>query len=312
MLKRLAKVVVFVLFVVSASYASLPARADAGVVCPPGQVVAAGGLCMITVTVPGEPAVPAPGGGQPPAPDTGGVVEGCEESASGRPIPCQTAGGAYWSKDHQCYVSLVDPQPDKSDPIWEGRTEGAIYRCHPLIPIPVDQKFWSLNPPAGPAIQVNPAVVAQTIVEQMNLRAITIGMAPEDRPDSIGLVGLPVWMWVAQPGPDTFGPLTRSASAGAVTVTATAKVNQIVWDMGDGNTVTCTTAGTPYLEQYGAQMSPDCGHRYVRQGVYPVTATSYWVVAWTATTGQSGSIPLQFSQSRQVQIGELQVTNGNR
>ena len=44
--------------------------------------------------------------------------------------------------------------------------------------------------PAGPA------VVARSIVEQMQLRAITIGMVPEDRPGSMGVVGLPLWMWV--------------------------------------------------------------------------------------------------------------------
>ena len=39
-------------------------------------------------------------------------------------------------------------------------------------------------------------MVAQSIVEQMELRAITIGMVPEDRPGSLGVVGLPLWMWV--------------------------------------------------------------------------------------------------------------------
>ena len=61
----------------------------------------------------------------------------------------------------------------------------------------------------------------------MNLRPISIGIVPEDRPGSVGLVGMPVWLWAASPGPaQSWGPITRSASAGGVTVTATAKVQQ--------------------------------------------------------------------------------------
>ena len=58
--------------------------------------------------------------------------------------------------------------------------------------------FWSASMPAGPAAPVDPAVVAQTIVSQMELRAFDIGMVPEDRPGSMGIVGLPMWLWVTQ------------------------------------------------------------------------------------------------------------------
>ena len=52
--------------------------------------------------------------------------------------------------------------------------------------------------------------------------------------------------------------------------------------------------------------SPDCGYRYSRQGVYTVRATSYWVVRW-AGIGQSGTIPLQFTRSAVITVGEAQV-----
>ena len=62
----------------------------------------------------------------------------------------------------------------------------------------------------------------QIAIENMHLRAIDIGIAPEPGPDSIGLVGMPVWMWAANPDEHTVGPITESASAGGITVTATA------------------------------------------------------------------------------------------
>ena len=69
-------------------------------------------------------------------------------------------------------------------------------------------------------------------------------------------VGMPVWMWAKNPNAHTVGPITESASAGGITVTATAKVLDITWDMGDGTEVVCNTAGTPYKPEFGRKDSP--------------------------------------------------------
>jgi hypothetical protein len=114
------------------------------------------------------------------------------------------------------------------------------------------------------------------------------------RPGSVGIVGLPTWMWVADPGQHTWGPITRTASSAGYGVTATAKVQRVVWAMGDGNTVTCTKRGTPYADSFGKRASPDCGYTYTRQGTYTVRATSYWRVIW-AGIGQSGTIAAPLS-----------------
>ena len=87
--------------------------------------------------------------------------------------------------------------------------------------------------------------VAQLAIADMKLTAINIGIAPKAEDGRIGLVGMPIWMWVNNPDAHTWGPATASATAGGITVTATARVHQITWDMGDGHTVTCRTAGTP-------------------------------------------------------------------
>lgn len=90
--------------------------------------------------------------------------------------------------------------------------------------------------PGAPAI--DPAVVARRAVDQMELKGPDI-----TSPHAAGksLVGMPMWMWV-RPGPTTYGP--ASASAGGMTVTATARVTAVRWAMGDGTTVTCTGPGT--------------------------------------------------------------------
>ncbi|MFE7478568.1 ATP/GTP-binding protein, partial [Streptomyces sp. NPDC057575] len=101
------------------------------------------------------------------------------------------------------------------------------------------------------------------------------------------VVGMPMWMWATR-STSSYGPTTAKATAGGVTVTATAKVSTIQWAMGDGTTVTCTGPGTPYTPDQGKTLSPECGHRYERSaadqqdGRYKGTATATWTVTWTA------------------------------
>ena len=76
--------------------------------------------------------------------------------------------------------------------------------------------------------------------------------------------------------------------------------------MGDGQVVVCQGPGTPYLDSYGRRSSPTCGHTYTRQGRYTVRATSHWVISW-AGIGQSGTIPLDLTNTVNLTIGEVQV-----
>lgn len=74
----------------------------------------------------------------------------------------------------------------------------------------------------------------------------------------------------------SWGPNTKTASAGGYSVTATGRVTRVVWSMSDGQTVACSTPGTSYADSFGVAPSPDCGYRYSRQGTYTVSATSCW------------------------------------
>ena len=185
---------------------------------------------------------------------------------------------------------------------------GAIYDCVAPDSGPYSNgaRFWL---PSAPTNALAPQQAADSVVRRMDLRAAEIGIVPEDKPGSIGAVGAPVYMWTT-PGPMTFGPQTLTGSAGGVTITATAKVDRIVWNMGDGNAVTCRTPGTVYEDRYGFAMSPDCGYRYTHTSAgkpgnaYRVTATSYWLVDWSGPAGSSGQIPLTLTSSTSIVVGE--------
>lgn len=147
---------------------------------------------------------------------------------------------------------------------------------------------------------VNPGQLARSLLDEMNLTPIDIGITPKG-PDAMALVGLPVWLWVDDPSSTSWGPKTISAGG----VTMTAKAHKVVWDTGDGDTVSCGK-GTEWHYGVGEEPSPTCGHTYSKQGRYTVEATSYWTADWSGY-GQSGSFAFELTRSQGLDVGELQV-----
>ncbi|MFB8441198.1 ATP/GTP-binding protein [Streptomyces niveus] len=249
-----------------------------------------------------EAGTPGSGGGKPDQSGGTGGSGGAEQTGdSGSDKPSRT-----------CTYKKLDPQPPEGSFMWEGHApdEGAVYveRCvtdgDPNSG--VIQTLWSAEEPEA---QIDPAVLAQQAVDKMLLRGPEIGITP--KPGGKGVVGMPVYLWTER-GAETYGPNTATASAGGVTVIATAKVSRIVWAMGDGKTVTCTTAGTPYKPSFGKKPSPDCGHRYnspsstEASGKFHVTATSTWTIDWTGG-GQSGQLIETRDGAVDITVAEVQV-----
>ena len=244
-----------------------------------------------------------------PAGQASSGTQVCKDNETGDEIPC-THNGAWWNQQRQCYLSVAKPQPDRSEPIWEGKNGGVVMFCAKQH-LGTMRNYYLWMESAAPA--PDPEVLAQEAIAQMNLSAIRIGTYPTSStisPESMGFVGYPVWMWAQDPDEHTWGPITRSASAGGHTVTATARVSHVAWHMGDGTTVTCHRPGhrVPHPPPGPERTSPTCGHRYTTQGHHTVTATSHWTITWNGA-GQHGTIPLELSASTTLTIGELQVVN---
>lgn len=295
MLKRVGHLVVVLAFFA----APLPA-AVADVVCAQRD---ANGVCILTTDTGYDGGASGAGGA------SGGSAAYCPTLVPNRQVLCQLPDGAWWNRANSCYVRIADPQPPADQLDQWGK---------PLGLHPGEKAFWCYAAPSGgsggsyPIIwlpvapAVDPLVLARQAISQMNLSAITVGIVPDPLPGRVGIIGMPTWMWAEGPSENTTGPITRSASSAGNVVTATATVKRIVWDMGDGHTVTCTGPGTRYEDRYGKTNSPTCGYTYTRQGDFTVTATSYWEVAWNGM-GQSGVIPLTFSRSASITMGEIQV-----
>ena len=226
-------------------------------------------------------------------------------------MPCHTPELGWFNRSSGCYFAAVSPPPPADDPVWRGNSTGAVYlmTC-PGIGGTGGGWVWRATPPAGfGAAGLTPAQLAEQAVELLGLEGPRIGIAPP--PGTTGLVGVPVWLWT-EVTPTTWGPASATATVPGLSVTATARAQQIVWSMGDGTSVTCTDPGTPYSESWGGRQSPTCGHIYSRSSAgqpedrYPVTATTTWQVAWTSG-GESGVLTVVRASTTTVSIGELQV-----
>ena len=285
-------------------------------------------VCDVVVTNPGDPGTSNPGTGTGPADFTPGPSKCVDNYTKPAPteIPCNV-GNAWFDNERQCYWSLDDPQGPTTthDP-----SVGAWYtctftdaRCPPAqgcFSVPV----WRNTPPPG-INRYTPAQAAGALAKTFVLSPIEIGMAPElkvhtdDPPGTAPYrrtwVGIPVWLWVNNPAPTSWGPQSKTATLGGVTVTANASVQSLYWNSGDGQNVTCG-AGTPFnaaaYANQAAVDSPTCGIRYqhtTKGGTFTVTATTSWVVQWTGG-GQSGQIQMPTTTSTtDVRVGELQSVN---
>lgn len=276
-------------------------------------------------------------------PSNGGEGDGGDENDSHTgcaqndptvvPAPCSHSDFVF-SEEHDRYFRRLTP--DENEPFrppdgelsylgyWTGAPdEGWMYEWRKLSGFSGSTSYdwgvrgymWLADEPGG--LQVDPEALAQAVLDGMNLQRVQIGMAPtpiEQMPDSIGLVGAPNWMWVRNPGPTTWGPITDTGSQAGVSVTVSARVEEVVWDLGDGSTVTCDSPGDPYRESYGVRESPSCGHTYHETSsdqpnqAYPVTATANWVAEWEASTGAQGALDVApLSSTVHVRIGERQL-----
>ncbi|MFE5564727.1 hypothetical protein ACFQ68_07015 [Amycolatopsis japonica] len=210
------------------------------------------------------------------------------------------------------------PQPAGGDPMWAGKDASKgkliVQICGVGGPgggYPGEARVvYVPNGEAAPVIpQVSPAELARRAIEQMGLSAPDIELAPPADSPYGATIGFPVWMWTGR-SEATTGPVTRTASAGAVSVTATAKLARITWAMGDGTSKVCGP-GTPFTEGRAGQPSPDCGHTYVAKsasGTFSIRATSQWDISW-AGGGMSDSETMDLTSTARLPVREIRTLN---
>lgn len=246
-----------------------------------------------------------------PGSEGGSDGSGGDEAGSGG----GNGGGGETAADDNgltdCTSSIVDTKAD-SHPLAGPRPSGGpfvlvVETCRTPSGSTVQTGEW-LEQGADGQVQIRPEVLAQRAVDRLQLPAPQIAASPEE----YQLVRLPTWLWLEG---DSWSAQSASASVPGLTVTATATPVKATWDMGDGSTVVCEDAGTPWTPAFDAKdASPDCGHTYERSsarapsGEYEVSVVVEWAVSWSGG-GQSGTGP-GMTTTAQVswQVAESQAT----
>jgi hypothetical protein len=240
----------------------------------------------------------------------------------GQAVPCRTADG-FFDAASGCYLTPQDAPTSLVNPVSGYPPGTKFYRCWVILGV-VDgrpqgiERFESVIREPGQTQTIDPRVAAQQVVETMDFVAPQLGLSPYVQSATHdGIVNVPVWMWVTDPGSTTTGPQTKRAAVGGVAIEATGTVDRIEWSMGGGETVTCKGRGTPFSRAMAEgkslkeiPSSPTCGHKYrktsrcEKSGTYQITATAYWNVHWTGG-GMEGDIPLNFSRSVPLRVTDL-------
>ena len=169
-------------------------------------------------------------------------------------------------------------------------------------------------PAAGePAAAPSPGALATQAVNRTPLPAPEIEMAPGGNIPQ--LVNLATFLWI---NPAQWVPQTASATAGGVTSTVTATPERVVWDMGQGDSVTCEGPGLPYEPNLPDDAQPsDCKFTYRASSAgrpdktFIVRATIEYHVTWSAS-GAAGGGDLGISRrssTTPVRVAELQALN---
>jgi hypothetical protein len=191
-------------------------------------------------------------------------------------------GGGGGSSSGCTYTSVDQNMSDIADDLashgWgnpRGSGPGAWYRK--VCPDGSGTVVWI--PDGG----VDPAVLAQQAFDQTNIPLPGAQLNPPS--SSHQVVNLESWMWV-----DNWQTVSASATAGTITATVTAVPVRVVWSMGNGDQVTCNSAGTAYDPSVAPEAQhTDCSYTYrhssasAQDGTFTVRATEEWHVTWSAS-----------------------------
>lgn len=138
------------------------------------------------------------------------------------------------------------------------------------------------GPPPPPPADVVAAQAASTL--QLALPAVAT--APPQ--GGVQLVGVDVWFWVTNSQP---AQATATVPGLSATVTATPTATHLAF--ADGTQVECGGGGTPYdRTRPGRQQRSTCTRIFRDRGRQRVDVTVDWAISWTASTGETGVLPV--------------------
>ena len=110
------------------------------------------------------------------------------------------------------------------------------------------------------------------------------------------------------PNPNTWGPITKTVTQSGYSITATAAVTHLTWEMGNGDTKTCDKGVEHPEHNTRDEKSPSCGYIYHQTGNYTISATAHWGIVWSGL-GQQGTIGMDLTAQAHTKVVEVSAVN---
>ena len=180
-----------------------------------------------------------------------------------------------------CDASFYDPKnPDEFK-----NERKAFYEANP------DQNIWVPAGQQAPRPYISGARLAKIAWEAVKIPAPTVETNPKVGDRGATLVGMDTWVWATG---DTPTSVTATATAGDTTATITAGSSGLQLSAPDGK-ATCTGFGIPWHSGMPEGSSP-CTISFNRSsahlgGTTPLTIQVAYSASYTATDGNSGTLP---------------------
>jgi hypothetical protein len=211
----------------------------------------------------------------------------------------------------------MDPQPPRSDPIWQGHTDGAIYTgagwCKDGMMFLGPWIRWLPGAPAPPAVSA--AELARQAFAALTIPKPVMRRSPDEGNSDAGMpytwVNLWTWYWTTPP---SWRTLSKTASLGGIWATVTVRPTELVFNPGNGEAPTaCPGPGRAWTEADG-NSSPSgggCGYRYTRvSNSLTATLSTHWDASWAASTGETGTLPVAATRTASTfKVQQIQVVN---
>jgi hypothetical protein len=212
--------------------------------------------------------------------DTGG--EAACRDRDGSEVPCTKDGLTWWGAPRYCYAEMMVPQmpPPQGQKAGEGQWWGCPTGTSSGL------VWWVEN---GEAAPVDGAAVARELVVTIPFELADAKIAPP--PSYHTYISYKNWLWVES---GQWHGVTASRSVGGATVTLTATPSYTLWDMGNGDTVSCVGAGREWVKGMPEDAPTNCSYAYEEMedpegDTWTVSARINYTLAWTCTGNCGGS-----------------------
>jgi hypothetical protein len=217
-------------------------------------------------------------------------------SGSGGKAPARSLGGNGVPRGGS-EETLVEPEVRIG---CDTDAAGAITCRRVTVPDDPASTSPATSRPAGPDVET----VVIEVLTTLRLPAPTIHFGPDPSRNEWGMipVGYPLWLWT-----DGRHHMASAASRSGITVTLDASPGTTVFQMGDGNSLSCTAQPVKPAHGEAGRKGP-CSYVYQRTSrghPYTVTATTTWTVVWTAA-GRTGTLTVPRRATAPIMVGELQ------